>query len=179
MNTPPLIEGAETVMVVKEPIQGRLIIDGEKVALWLEPNSDALVYLAYALVTQGPGYHILPSVILDDWGNEIGQSGLYPWINDNGLRFPRAEVFGEDLTGSSVQYFLRDLELFAKYPVYVFDTDDSPNSSGKLLNTVLIPDESVQLPQNIEPADTITGLLSKANASWWRVPIQQSSLDFL
>ena len=166
------------MMIVKEPIRGILIIDEEKVALRLEPDSDSFVYLAYALVTQGPGYHILPSVILDDWGNEIGELGLYQWITDNGLRFPRAEVFGEDLTGGSVQYFVRDLELFAKFPVYVFDTDDSPISSGRLLNAVLLPDEQVHSPQNIQSSLAETGLLSQANVSWWRVAPQQSSLDF-
>jgi hypothetical protein len=80
-------------MIVKQSIPGRLIIDGDNAALILgDPNEGARVYLAYALITQGPENRILPSFVLDDWGNEIRDLQLYEWIRANALQYPRAEV---------------------------------------------------------------------------------------
>lgn len=166
-------------MIIKEPVKGELIVEGDKVAIRLDPVADSEVYLAYALVTQGPGYHILPSFILDDWGNEIGQMGLYRWISEEGLRFPRSEIFGSDPAGNPVQYFLRDVELFVKYPVYAFESADTPDSSGRLLNAVLVPGDSGQAPVNFQPSLSEYGLLAQANVSWWRVGAQERSLAFL
>ena len=71
-------------MIIKELVHGKLV--GEEDSLMLRLDDQDIgdrVYLAYALVTQGPGHHVLPSVLLDDWGNEIEQMRLYEWIKDN------------------------------------------------------------------------------------------------
>lgn len=166
--------------IIKQSVPGTLLVDGEKTALIMgNAESGATVYLAYALISQGPGHQILPTSLLDDWGNEIGRLDLYKWIHENGPRFPRAEVFGYSPSGEREQYFLRDLELFAKYPVYAFGGDDQPANSGILLRAVLIPDVTTVEPQWIDPPEDLTPPLREARVSWWRVGPEQADLGFL
>ena len=156
-------------MIVKECIHGRLVADGDSFNLRLEASdSENQIFLAYALVTQGPEHQILPSVLLDDWVNEIKGLGIYQWINENGLRFPRAEVFGFSPTGAPAQYFLRDLELFTKYPVYAFSAQDAPDFSGVSVRVVLIPTESIDAGQTVEPPEGISVLLCRGQVDWQR-----------
>jgi hypothetical protein len=168
------------VKIIKQSVPGTLLVDGEKTALLMgNTESGAIVYLVYALVTQGPGRQILPASLLDDWGNEIGELGLYQWIQENGLRFPRAEVFGYAPSGQREQFFLRDLELFARYPVYAYGGDDEPANSGVLLQAILITDAATAAPQRIDPPDDLTPPLREARASWWQVGLEQADLEFL
>ncbi len=156
-------------MIIKELVYGKLVGEEGKPMLRLDAEDRGNhVYLAYALVTQGPGHHVLPSVLLDDWGNEIEQLRLYDWIKENGLRFPRAEIFGKSPSGKSVQYFVRDLELFGKYPVYAFATDDAPDSSGILLQDIAIVDDEAGPPEPASPPDWVSGQLQSARVEWWR-----------
>lgn len=156
-------------MIIKERVHGKLVGEEDEPMLRLDAeDAGNHVYLAYALVTQGPGHHVLPSVLLDDWGNEIEQLRLYDWIKENGLRFPRAEIFGKSPSGKSVQYFLRDLELFGKYPVYVFAADDAPDSSGTLLQTIVVVKEDADSPEAGAPPDWISGRLRSAQVEWRR-----------
>lgn len=157
-------------MIIKEVVRGELVPFEDGLALRLD-NHDGTetVYLAYALVTQGPGLRVLPSVLLDDWGAEIGGLQLYQWIEENGLRFPRAEVFGKDPSGSPVQYFIRDLELFGKYPVYAFSAEDAPDATGVQVDTVLIMRDGNDAPEPIEPPDDIGTPLRRAKVQWWAV----------
>lgn len=156
-------------MIIKELVYGKLVGEEDGPVLRLDAEEAGHhVYLAYALVTQGPGHHVLPSVLLDDWGNEIEQLRLYDWIKENGMRFPRAEVFGKTPSGQSVQYFLRDLELFGKYPVYVFAADDAPDSSGTLLPTIVIVEEDADSPEPGGPPDWVSGRLRSAQVEWRR-----------
>lgn len=167
-------------MIVKQPIPGTFIVDGNKAALRLgDSQSTDHVFLTYALVTQGPEYQILPSVVLDDWGNEVGQIQLYAWIRDNGLKFPRAEVFGETPKGAPAQFFVRDLELFGKYPVYGFSAIDAPTASGMLLNAILVPDSTIQEPSLSEVPEDVVAPLREVQASWWRINPNQTELGFL
>ncbi len=167
-------------MIITQPIPGMLLVDGEKVALRLgEPEATEHVYLAYALVTQGPGYQILPSVLLDDWGNQVGSLDLYAWIRENGLRFPRAEVFGESPSGAPAQYFLRDLELFGRFPVYAFSDADTAATAGVLVRDVLVPDAATTAPQPAEPPQEIAPPLSHGQLRWWRVNPRQAGLGFI
>jgi hypothetical protein len=160
-------------MIVKERIPGRLVADGDRFNLRLEASdSENQIFLAYALVTQGPEHQILPSVLLDDWGNEIKGLGIYQWINENGLHFPRAEVFGFSPTGTPAQYFLRDLELFTKYPVYAFSDQDASDSSGVSVGVVLIPTGSIDTSQPIEPPEGISVLLRRGQVDWQPVATQ-------
>jgi hypothetical protein len=144
-----------------------------------DTESGASVYLAYALITQGPGHQILPASLLDDWGNEIGGLDLYNWIHEHGLRFPRAEVFGFSPSGQEEQYFLRDLELFAKYPVYAYAGESDPVNAGVLLGAILITDSTSSTAQAIEPPDDLVAPLREAQVSWWRVGPEQTDLGFL
>lgn len=166
-------------MIVKHPVHGKLVTDGDKVALHLNPDSDSILFLAYALVTQGPGLHILPSALLDDWGNEIKNPDLFQWIADNGLHFPRAEVFGVSPTGEPVQYFLRDIELFVGYPLYVFEAEDAPDSSARLAQAVLLTDDSIDGEVRTTVPDGTGDLLSKSQVSWWLVTPQLNGLGFI
>ncbi len=155
-------------MIIKELVHGRLIGEEDRPMLRLDrEDSGDHVYLAYALVTQGPGHHVLPSVLLDDWGNELERLRLFDWIKENGLRFPRAELFGKSPSGKSVQYFLRDLELFGQYPVYVFAADDAPDSSGTLLQTIVVADDESDSPETLPP-DWVGGRLRSAQVEWRR-----------
>ncbi len=166
--------------IIKDPVSGTLLVDGDQTALRLGvADSENQVYLSYAFITQGPGHHILPSVLLDDWGKEIGRMALYHWIQENGQRFPRAELFGVEPGGAPAQYFLRDLELLARFPVYAFTVKDAAPDSAVLIRAVLIPDDDVDDPRRATPPDDVGFPLDKANAAWWRVNPRQVELDFL
>lgn len=167
-------------MIIKESIPGTLVIENGKAALRLyDTAARETVYLAYALITQGPGYQVLPSVLLDDWGNEIGHLELYSWIRENGLQFPRAEVFGISPSGAKVQYFLRDLEIFAKYPLYAFADNDAPDSSGVLVQAILVSIDNIESPQPVMPPDEVRAPLRDAQVSWWQVNPRHLDLEFL
>jgi hypothetical protein len=167
-------------MIIKHSVPGSLWISNDVAALRLaEPDAIDRVYLAYALVTQGPEHQILPSVLLDDWGNEVGNLKLYGWIRENGFRFPRAEVFGESPTGAPVQFFLRDLELLERYPVYAYTDGDMPTAAGVRLRAILLSDESVAAPLRIAPPDDVSELLRQAQVDWWRVGPHEVDLGFI
>lgn len=166
--------------IIKDTISGTLLADGDLTALLLGlPDSETLVYLSYALITQGPGHQILPSVLLDDWGKEIRHLELYRWIEENGQRFPRAEVFGIDPAGAKVQYFLRDLELLANYPLYAFSGKNAAPNSAVLVGAILLPDDGVDEPRRTGPPDDLRFPLRKASIEWWRVNPHQIDLSFL
>lgn len=157
-------------MIVKEAVNGKLVSFGDGLALRLHNPDDAdTVYLAYALVTQGPELQVLPSVLLDDWGTEISGLQIYRWIEEHGLRFPRAEIFGKDTSGNSVQYFLRDLEMFGKYPAYAFWGESAPDDSGRQLDSILIVRDGITNPEQTNPPDGISAPLRRAKVNWWAV----------
>lgn len=164
--------------IITQQVPGTLLDDGERIALLLNGAEEPPVHLAYALTTQGVELRILPSSLLDDWGTEISNLGLYDWVRDNGLSFPRAEVFGFDPQGSAVQYFLRDLELFARYHAYVV-ADTSDAATWRPLSAVLVPDAGVAAPEPGAVPEAVHGPLRAARLSWWRVPTYQSDLGFL
>lgn len=166
--------------IFKEPVAGNIVVDSSKVAIRLLNNaSEQRVFLAYSLVTQGPGLQILPTTLLDDWGNEIRPPKLYHWIKENGLHFPRAEVFGQTPTGAPVQYFLRDLELFGKYPLYAYNHQDESDALGLLVNAILIPEEGTGAPYQIEPPEGIGALLRQAQITWWKIHPDETGLSFI
>lgn len=157
-------------MIIKEPFNGELVSFEGGLALRIgQSENPQTIYLAYALVTQGPELQILPSVLLDDWGSEISGLRLYQWIDENGLQFPRAEVFGKNTNGLPVQYFLRDLELFGKYPVYAFTAADAPDDSGQLVESILVVSDMTTEPLPTQPLDGISHLLRRGKVDWWLV----------
>ena len=154
---------------IKQRVVGTLLVAGERAALRLEAGDEPSVYLAFALTTQGIAAQIIPSVLLDDWGKEIKGLGLYEWVQEHGLRFPRAELFGASPDGQSVQYFLRDMELFAPIVVYAAEDKAMPIEQWTRLTDVVIPALDVITPEPADMPDDVTGPLRTARLGWWRV----------
>ncbi|HOU40510.1 MAG TPA: hypothetical protein PK829_04515 [Promineifilum sp.] len=163
---------------IKQRLPGTLLVDGERAALRLH-DDEAVVYLAFALVTQGIAAQIVPTVLLDDWGTEIKGLGLYDWVRENGMHFPRAEVFGFSPAGESIQYFLRDVELFAAYPVYAAADKASPIADWRPVFSMLVPDSELSSPVAAAAPAALTGPLRQARVGWWRVPPRLDALDFI
>lgn len=170
------------MQAVKQRVAGDLLVEGKKAGLVLRDlkppaAADNLIYLRYAFVTRGPGDHIFPAFILDDWGKEIGSLRLYRWVRDNGERFPRGEIFGFEQDGRSTQAFLREIELYARYPCYAYTAVDQPVNEGALLSSILIADESVDALQQIKRPAEIKLPLSAARVTWWLVPAGATDID--
>ncbi|MFL7839952.1 MAG: hypothetical protein ACK2T4_04120 [Candidatus Promineifilaceae bacterium] len=167
---------------VRQRVSGQLLLGDEKNALLLDqvkPAKDAqnLIYLRYALVTRGPGDHIFPGFVLDDWGKERRNLGLYEWILENGDRFPRAEIFGFEADGRETQAFLRAMENFARFPCYAYMIDDPGVTGGHLISAVLLPDAQVTEPGRIKRPADLELPLSNARVSWWAVPPGTADFD--
>ncbi|HSM55966.1 MAG TPA: hypothetical protein VK879_07415 [Candidatus Sulfomarinibacteraceae bacterium] len=130
-----------------------------------------LVYVRYALVVRGSERHVFPGLVLDDWGRERKTLSLYRWLFEEGQRFPRAELFGwHATTGEQTQIFLRDLEIFFKYPCYAFTATESPVQDGERLHAVFIPDASHEgVPQQSEIPSGIPWPLRHASVLWQKV----------
>ena len=135
------------------------------------------VYLRYALTMRGNETLFFPSVVLDDWGNEIKKLDLYRWLQQEGERFPRAEVFGVGLDGRPIQRFLRDLELFFKYPCYVYPSAETPIDQGVLVEAIGILFPSQLIPERIKCPPFITQPLTRARVQWWSVPPDSPHFD--
>lgn len=99
------------------------------------------IYVRYGLVKLGTDQVVFPALALDDWGNERKTLDLYRWIYEEGQRFPRAEVFGFTVDGRETQIFLRDLEIFMKYPCYAYESRKAPVKEGRRVEAVLVPGE--------------------------------------
>ena len=154
---------------IKQRVTGTLLVAGERAALRLQEGDEPVVYLAFALTTQGIAAQIIPSVLLDDWGKEIKGLGLYDWVQEHGPRFPRAELFGYSPDGQSVQYFLRDMELFAPIVVYAAADKALPVQQWARLTDIVIPALDVIAPEPGDTPDDVTGPLRMARLGWWRV----------
>ncbi|MBK8985034.1 MAG: hypothetical protein IPM39_02975 [Chloroflexi bacterium] len=170
---------------VRQHVHGRLIQANGRTALILldaQPaakTADSL-YLRFALVVRGPEDHVLPGLLLDDWGHEIRGLEIYQFIRDHGDSFPRAEVFGFDMDGSETQLFLRSLELHVRWPCYVYTSTDVPLVEGLRLHAILLPTAGVAAPQAIKKPDqaAIERPLRGAQVSWWQVPPDAAAFDF-
>jgi hypothetical protein len=166
---------------VRQRVSGQLLVGVEKNALLLyqiKPSKDAqnLIYLRFALVTRGPGDKIFPAFVVDDWGKERSNLGLYEWILEKGDRFPRAEIFGFDPDGSETQVFLRAMEHFARFPCYAYTGSGFGVAGGTLVSVILLPDDQVTEPARIETPQEMALPLSHARVTWWSVP--QGMTDF-
>jgi hypothetical protein len=160
-----------------EMVNGRLYRQNQRALLLLAEAAPAVQLRCAFVELYGEG-QILPALLLDDWGKEIKTIALYEWAREYGLQFPRAEMFGFDPQGCSVQYFLRDLELFSKYPSYVYPEASTPISDGVLLEAVALPGSAPE-PQRIKRPSVIGGLLAYARVSWWSVrPDSLAEVDF-
>lgn len=142
-------------------------------------TADSL-YLRYAFVTQGTDNHVLPAFVLDDWGTEIRSLELYEWVQDYGDQFPRAELFGFDLSGKATQYFLRELELYSKLPCYAYPAKDTPLAQGVQINAILLPDTGVTTPHRTKrpPVAEVGRPLHSARVRWWCANPSAERFDF-
>ena len=164
--------------VPKQSMKGKLLTAGERAAVLLDESAET-VFLRYALVDQATFGHLLPEVLLDDWGSEIRGLAIYEWIEKNGLYFPRAEVFGFDLNGRDKQFFIRELDLMARYPCYAYAQSDGPLSAGLLIEAVLLPDEGSRQPLRTKRPAGIERPLRDSAVAWWLVPTGEAAeFDF-
>ena len=161
--------GAERVKFIKQHVVGTLLVAGERAALRLQGGDEPSVYLAFALTTQGIAAQIIPALLLDDWGKEIKGLALYAWVREHGLHFPRAELFGFSPAGQSIQYFLRDMELFAPVVAYAAVDKALPIEQWSRLTDGLVPALDVIAPEPTDIPDAVTGPLREARLGWWRV----------
>lgn len=157
---------------IHQKFASTLFIEQERgVLLLLEKQLDSaetpLTYLRYALTVRGTETPFFPSVALDDWGNEIKKLALYTWLQQEGERFPRAEIFGVTLDGCPTQKFLRDLELFYKYPCYAYPSADTPIEKGILVEVIAVPIPTQNNPERIKCPPFITPPLNRARVQWW------------
>ena len=120
-------------------VRGQLFNQNNRLALLIDQEADAL-YLRYALVVRGPENPIFPAFVMDDWGQERNTLDIYEWIAKEGQRFPRSDVFGLEMDGSETQYFLRALETFYKFPVFVYPQPELPVPAGMALSRVILPE---------------------------------------
>lgn len=154
--------------VLKQRVNGRLQTAGAQSILLLDDEAETL-YLRFAILTVNLEHQILPALLLDDWGHEMKSLELYEWTRENGLRFPRAELFGFDPHGQEVQYFLRDLDLLARYPCYAYFKSDTPLADGRPLEAVCLPDPVLGGPVKIRRPEHVESPLRHAQVSWWRI----------
>jgi hypothetical protein len=167
---------------VGQRVAGKLLQQDRKNALILralKPPADAqdILYLRYALVTRGPGDHIFPAFILDDWGKEIRSLKLYRWVREFGEQFPRGEIFGFEQDGRDTQAFLREMELYARLPCYAYESDAQPVEQGHLLSAILLPDAAVTTLSRIKRPADLKAPLRAARVTWWSIPEGSDEID--
>ncbi|MEZ4642522.1 MAG: hypothetical protein R3E31_07240 [Chloroflexota bacterium] len=172
-----------TMKAISQHVHGKLLTENGRFALLLldsEPTEETAVslYLRFAFVTMGREEHIFPASILDDWGKERRGLGVYAWVAEFGEQFPRGEIFGFEQSGTETQCFLRGLELYAKYPLYVYTDRKQSVSAGALVEAVLLPDVAVTEAVQGKRPSTWKRPLSHARVSWWHVPPALSHFDF-
>ena len=132
------------------------------------------VYVRYGLVILGTERVIFPALALDDWGHEHKTLELYRWIFEEGQRFPRAEVFGYTANGRETQIFLRDLEIFMKYPCYAYESRKTPVAEGQRVDAILIPVGTGAEPTAVmQAAPEIVWPLRHAAVKWERVNVNE------
>jgi hypothetical protein len=162
--------------IVLQKVRGELIPSGSRWALLLDDTVSEL-FLSFAYLILESTEMILPELILDDWGKEISTLRLYEWVKENGLHFPRAEIFGFDPIGNPQQYFLRELDLMSRYACFAFRERGSGPDTGLLIEAVLILNDNVFEPRKMEIPSEIGVPLRNIEASWWQIP-PQSTHDF-
>lgn len=173
---------------VSQHVWGQLLWENEaagngRLALLLtnpkpETESELSLWLRFAFVTVGVEEHLFPGFLVDDWGGEVRSLPLYRWVQDKGNQFPRAEIFGFERNGTSAQYFVRELELYAKLPCYVYPNKQTPLADGKLLDAILLPEPTISQPEKIKRPSHLKRPLAAARVTWWQVPTTLSRFDF-
>ena len=168
------------VKAISQHVWGQLMWENEaagngRLALLLtdpkpKTESEASLWLRFAFVTLGVEQHLFPGFLIDDWGGEVRSLPLYRWVQENGNQFPRAEIFGFERNGTSVQYFVRELELYAKLPCYVYPNRQTLLADGVLLDAILLPESTISQPEKIKRPSHLRRPLAAARVTWWHVP---------
>ena len=158
----------EIMADLRKRIRGR-IYNVEERALLLMDEAVTSCYLAFALLERGTEQEIFPESLLDDWGHEIKSLDLYGWIQENGIHFPRAEVFGYDRGGNNTQCFLRDLDPLTKYPCYVFEEPRQEISEGVQVVAIGLLDGNADRPVRTKRPAGTESPLNNAKIDWWRI----------
>lgn len=154
---------------ITERTTGQLYERDGNTALLLDESANP-VYLRYALLVQGTAERIFPAVLLDDWGRERSSLSLYRWIYEEGQRYPRAEIFGFDASGRDTQIFLRDLEIYFRYPCYAYQSRKTGVERGRQLQTVLVADQTLKrTSQEAQPPGGASWPLRRAAITWQRI----------
>jgi hypothetical protein len=160
---------------------GILFSDGQRMALFM--SADGVHYtLRLGFVLRGTEETLLPQTLLDDWGHEIHGLDLYLWIRENATHFPRAELFGSDLSGQPRQCFIRELELTAGYICLAYENPSSAAMKGATrLTDILVPIPGAGQKKLKEAPAKIPFPLRDAAVEWWAVDsatMQGSMVDF-
>lgn len=138
--------------------------------------------LRLGYVLRGTGETLLPETLLDDWGHEVAGAELYHWVGQNAAQFPRAELFGLDIGGRPWQCFLREVDLTASYPCFVFeDPSKAALTSSVQITDILVPATGVGHQTQQPPPGNIPFPLRRADATWWlvdRFSIGRPGFDF-
>jgi hypothetical protein len=169
---------------ITQHIYGTVLTAAQETAVLLReptPATPAInsLYLRFAFIIRGPEDHVFPALALDDWGGEIRGLELYRWVRQYGEQFPRAEVFGYDPDSSKTQFFLRELELYARLPCYVYQEEQTAVGAGHLVRAILLPTPAVTKPVRLSyPPAEIERPLRSAHVSWWQVPPHTEQFDF-
>lgn len=163
-------------------IRGRLFGERGQTAVLLDEIAPAAetadtLYLRFAFVTRGREEHLFPGFLLDDWGKEVRGLKLYRWVAEFGEQFPRAEVFGSERNGLEVQFFLRELELYARLPCYAYVDRRQPLAEGVPVAAILLPEAGVAAPERRARPEGWERPLSAARVTWWRVPPALDQFD--
>jgi hypothetical protein len=149
-----------------QQIRGTLYQRDEKIALLLD-NAGPTLFLRFAFIVQGTEKLIFPALALDDWGRERNTLALYRWVYEEGQRFPRAEVFGFTPSGQETQLFLRDLEIFFKYPCYVYPERKAPVSAGLRVEAIFAKaEEGTAETAEVEVPAQVNWPLRHAAVNW-------------
>ena len=153
---------------IAQGVKGKLISANGRGTVILDPSRET-VYLRYALVERSKGDLIFPELLMDDWGHEINTLHLYRWIMENGIHFPRAEVFGYDRQGNSRQCFIRELELQAKYPCFGFFQLETRLEGGVEIPMIILAVDEPILVESKPDIGAFEWPLQNAAVEWWRV----------
>jgi hypothetical protein len=153
--------------LLQQRVSGVLHWVGERAALVWDETAGP-VYLRFLLPEIEREEGIFPALLLDDWGQEIKSLELYEWVRENGVNFPRAEIFGIDRNGQAAQVFLRELELFGKYPCYAYEDKAAPVTAGVQVVAIVLADKETVEPERIKRPAGVTGPLRYARVSWWQ-----------
>ncbi len=152
-----------------QQLAGELYQKDELTALLLDPAAEPIT-VRFALVTAGKTAHIFPALMLDDWGIEHNTLELYQWIYERGQQFPRAEVFGFDVSGEETQIFLRALEIYDRLPLYVFPDPAGPLAGGLQIRHIFLPANDQKRPPSPREAPfDLAGPIQRADVRWWQV----------